>query len=292
MPEVNSPANSAVSSVDTITNSDYSSQGNNSNSVGLADDFETFLSLLTTQLQNQNPTDPMDANQFTQQLVDFAGVEQTINTNTKLDELIALSQTSTTNETIFSSLSLVGQTIEASGNVMELVKGSATFAYTLPAESASSFIEIEDQNGKVVYSTGGADSAGYHEFKWDGKDNAGKQLTDGQYLVKVSALDATNNSVEVSTSVRGVVTSVISGSGNAYLTIGNTAVPIDNILGVYAAEETSADTIIDTDSESDSGELSTTDEVDKLQDSDSTSDDDSSEESSDSNSDSNKNNDN
>jgi flagellar basal-body rod modification protein FlgD len=78
----------------------------------LAGNFNTFLQLLTTQLQNQNPLDPLDTNQFTQQLVEFASVEQQINTNTNLQSLINLQQTSEAT----SALSLVGSTVTVGGN--------------------------------------------------------------------------------------------------------------------------------------------------------------------------------
>src|SRR5213083_902330 len=58
----------------------------------LASNFSTFLTLLTTQLKNQNPLDPLDTNQFTQQLVQFAGVEQQLKTNDQLTSLVSLQQ--------------------------------------------------------------------------------------------------------------------------------------------------------------------------------------------------------
>ena len=95
---INSGIN-ALSNVSTTTSSTSSSSsaasaaGSNATQQ-LAGNFDTFLQLLTTQLQNQNPLDPLDTNQFTQQLVEFASVEQQVNMNTNLQTLISMQQTS------------------------------------------------------------------------------------------------------------------------------------------------------------------------------------------------------
>src|ERR1700749_1485656 len=78
----------------------------------LAGNFNTFLQLLTTQLQNQNPLDPLDTNQFTQQLVEFASVEQPLNTNDSLSTLVSLQQTTQSTE----ALAFVGQTVAVDGS--------------------------------------------------------------------------------------------------------------------------------------------------------------------------------
>src|SRR6266404_7452386 len=112
---------------------------------GLGSDFKTFLTLLTTQLKNQDPLSPLDTNQFTSQLVSFSQVEQAINENDKLANLVSLQ---TTNQTI-SALPLVGHTIQYSDNQGALVNGKATFGYNLPANAASASIVITDANGQV-----------------------------------------------------------------------------------------------------------------------------------------------
>src|ERR1700686_3412628 len=92
---------------------------------GIADNFQQFLQLLTTQLKNQNPLDPLDTNQFTQQLVSFASVEQQINMNTQLSSLISLQQTAQST----SALGFVGQTVTVTGNTATLANGQATWSY-------------------------------------------------------------------------------------------------------------------------------------------------------------------
>src|SRR6187549_1912154 len=78
---------------------------------GIADNFQTFLTLLTTQLQHQNPLDPLDTNQFTQQLVQFAGIEQQLKSNEQLKSLVALQKSAQSTE----ALIYVGQTVSVDG---------------------------------------------------------------------------------------------------------------------------------------------------------------------------------
>src|SRR5712672_836858 len=97
----------------------------------LAGNFQTFLTLLTTQLQNQNPLDPLDTNQFTQQLVQFAGVEQQLKTNDQLSSLITLQQTAQSTQ----ALGFVGKTALVDGSTAALTNASATWNLGVPTSS-------------------------------------------------------------------------------------------------------------------------------------------------------------
>ena len=100
--------------------------------VGLADNFDSFLQLLTAQLKAQDPLSPLDANQFTQQLVQFSGVEQAIKTNEALGQLVALVQ----GDQLTRSLDYIGAEVEAEGGTIQLGAGApATVGYEL-AEQA------------------------------------------------------------------------------------------------------------------------------------------------------------
>jgi flagellar basal-body rod modification protein FlgD len=246
-------ANSITSSsIDTLTNT-KSTTSTSDGTIGLADTFDDFLILLTTQLQNQDPTDPMDANQFTQQLVDFAGVEQTVASNTKLDELIALAQISNSTDSILSSSALIGKNVESNGDGIKLRDGEVNFSYTLPNDTVQSNIEISNSNGSLVYSSTGKTSEGKYTFYWDGQDNAGNQLSDGDYTIKVSALDENNNTLAVNTHVQGVVTGVLSGIDEALLIIDGAEIPISQVSAVYENnEEAEASDDSDDDSDDDS----------------------------------------
>ncbi len=117
---------SISSTVATTSTTAATTATSSSSTTGLGSDFKTFLTLLTTQLKNQDPLSPLDTNQFTSQLVSFSQVEQAINENDKLANLVSLQ---TTNQTI-SALPLVGHTIQYSDNQGALVNGQAEFGYT------------------------------------------------------------------------------------------------------------------------------------------------------------------
>lgn len=176
----------------------------------LAENFDTFLVMLTTQLKHQDPLSPMDSTEFTNQLVQFANVEQQIAANSNLETLIgvnALSQKAW-------SISYIGQTIEAAGNqlslqgaketatnVLDYTSGTANFSYTLPAAADSVEIQIKDASGNVVRSFTGKTTAGRHEVQWEGTDNAGNQVDTGRYTIQVNAKDTTGNDMTASTGV-------------------------------------------------------------------------------------------
>jgi flagellar basal-body rod modification protein FlgD len=170
----------------------------------LAGNFQTFLTLLTTQLQNQNPLDPLDTNQFTSQLVQFASVEQELKTNDQLTTLVSLQQTAQSTQ----ALTFVGKTAVVDGSTAALTNSSATWDITVPT-NANVNVSITNSSGQTVYSNSYAVTAGSNQaFGWDGKGNDGTQWPDGQYTMTATAADSAGNTVAVSTQIQGVVNSV------------------------------------------------------------------------------------
>src|SRR5258705_7521694 len=171
---------------------------------GIADNFQTFLTLLTTQLQNQNPLDPLDTNQFTQQLVQFASVEQQLKTNDQLTTLVSLQQTAQSTQ----ALTFVGKTAVVDGSTAALTNGSATWELGVPT-NANVTVSIANSTGQTVF-TGSYDvNAGNNQaFTWNGKGNDGTQWPDGKYKLTATATDSAANPVAVSTQIQGVVDSV------------------------------------------------------------------------------------
>jgi flagellar basal-body rod modification protein FlgD len=170
----------------------------------LAGNFQTFLTLLTTQLKNQNPLDPLDTNQFTQQLVQFASVEQQLKTNTELSTLVSLQQTAQSTQ----ALGFVGKTAVVDGSTTALANGSATWKLSVPTDSNVK-ISITNGTGQTVFTGSYAVNAGNNQtFAWDGKGNDGTQWPDGKYTLTATAADTTGNSVAVSTQIQGLVDSV------------------------------------------------------------------------------------
>lgn len=198
--------------------------------------FNTFLTLLTTQLQNQDPLSPVDTSQFTQQLVGFSEVEQQINTNKNLQQLIQLQ---TSNEAI-AATPLVGQTIQYSGATAPLAGGQAGFSYSLPSNAANVNLLVEDASGNVVFSTAGNTNAGTHDFVWNGKSSSGAQMPDGgQYTLQVVATDASKNPITATVSSFGVVNGVSIANNQATLNLSGVSVPLSELLAINPTINTS-----------------------------------------------------
>src|SRR6201986_5096004 len=129
----------------------------------LAGNFNTFLQLLTTQLQNQNPLDPLDTNQFTQQLVEFASVEQPLNTNSSLQTLVSLQQTAQSTQ----ALQFVGKTAVVNGSVNTLSNSTATWDLNIPS-SSNVTLTITNSTGQTVFTGTYAAAAGDNQpFTWN-----------------------------------------------------------------------------------------------------------------------------
>src|SRR3954470_932739 len=170
----------------------------------LAGNFQTFLTLLTTQLQNQNPLDPLDTNQFTQQLVQFAGVEQQLKTNDQLASLLTMQQATQSTQ----ALAFVGKTAVVSGSTATLSSSKATWDLSVP-KSCTMTATITNSVGQTVFSGTYNASAGDNQpYAWNGQGSDGTQWPDGQYKLTVTAKDDSGNPVAVSTEVQGTVSSV------------------------------------------------------------------------------------
>ena len=197
-------ANQVVSGTTPLPASSGSSSLNSATGGTLAGNFQTFLTLLTTQLQNQNPLDPLDTNQFTQQLVQFASVEQQLKTNSQLTSLVSLQQTAQSTQ----ALGFVGKTAVVDGSTAALTNASATWNLSVPTNSNVN-ISITNSTGQTVFTGDYSVAAGNNlPFTWDGKGNDGAQWPDGSYKLTATAADSVGNPVAVSTQIQGVVDSV------------------------------------------------------------------------------------
>lgn len=208
--------------------------GNNSTKAkrDLSQNYQEFLLLLTTQLKNQDPTDPTDTNALTQQIATLSQVEQQISTNKNLETLISMFASTQYNSVV----SYIGKKIDAAGDVGALQDGEGLFAYYLEREAGTVNITIKDEAGNVVYQGEGNKKAGRNEFVWDGKNNNGEDMPAGTYKFEISAKDASNNDITSKTYVTGVVTSVDSAGGVVYLTFGDISVPLTSVVSVGLAE--------------------------------------------------------
>ena len=169
----------------------------------IASNFTTFLQLLTAQLQNQNPLDPLDTNQFTQQLVQFAQVEQQMKSNEQLTTLVSLEQSAQTT----TALAYVGSTVVVDGATAELTSTGANWSFNVTKPSTAT-VTIKDATGQTAYTGSFAVNPGVQNFTWDGRGNDGTSWPAGSYTLTATAVDASNQSVAISTQVQAVVDSV------------------------------------------------------------------------------------
>jgi flagellar basal-body rod modification protein FlgD len=199
----------------------------------IAGNFDEFLQLLTTQLQNQDPLDPMDTNSFTQELVEFASVEQQIDTNTNMSTLISLQQANTD----VSALQLVGSNVTVSGSAATLSNATNTPAtWTLNSPSAATAnITITNSSGQTVYTGTTSLNAGTQTYTWNGLGTNGTTWPDGTYSIAISATGASNQSVSVTTQVQGVVTAVNTSSSPPTVTVGGQSVPLSQIQSINSS---------------------------------------------------------
>lgn len=194
----------------------------------IAGNFQQFLTLLTTQLKNQNPLDPLDTNQFTQQLVQYAGVEQQLKSNDRLDSILSNSKASSA----ASATGFIGQTVTADGRVADLKDGAANWTLTPARAVKQATITITDAKGNVVATQTKALTAGAQSFAWDGRSTSGMTSANGRYSIKVDAIDATGAQVTVDTQVSGKVDGVDLSGNEAVLLIGPSRVPISGVQNI------------------------------------------------------------
>lgn len=164
----------------------------------LSENYDMFLVMLTEQLRNQDPLNPTDATEFTNQLVQFSNVEQQILQNQNLEQLIESQNISL----ITAASSLVGQEAALNGPTASLADGRAVWRYDAPPETTELVVTIRDENDQRVRTTSVSRETGGADFVWDGRDDNGDLLADGVYSASFSAVD--QNSDPVSVAVAGV----------------------------------------------------------------------------------------
>ena len=222
---------SVVSGTTTLPSSSNSNSAAAANALAntqIAGNFQSFLQLLTTQLQNQDPLSPLDTNQFTQQLVEFAGVQQQINTNDSLASLVSLQQTAQSSQ----ALQFVGKTAVVKGNTAEMSSSQATWELNIPSASTVN-VTIANSSGQTVYSSSFAANAGNNQvFNWNGLGTDGTQFPDGNYTLTATAKDSNGNNVAVSTSVAGIVSSVDLTQSPPLLSIGGQTFTVNQVESI------------------------------------------------------------
>lgn len=225
-PPVSAPNPNYVASSSSATSTGTSTPG-------IADNFQTFLTLLTTQLKNQSPLAPLDTNQFTQQLVQFAGIEQQMKGNSALTSLVSIEKSAQSTQ----ALAFVGQSVAIDGSTAHL-NGTATWTLNA-AKDSSTTVTITSSTGATAYSGPYTLKQGNANFVWDGRGNDGSTWPAGAYKISVVGTDSTGANVAVSTEVQGVVDSVDLTASPPLLSIGGQNYTTDQVKRIVKSSTTS-----------------------------------------------------
>lgn len=200
----------------------------------LVEDFDTFLDLLVTQIQNQDPTNPVETEQFTNQLVQFSELEQQLQSNDTLETILNTIQS----QNAANVVGYIGSSVTADGATTTLNNGRAVYNLDATADVPSAQIQIRNQFGTVVFETSQPLQRGQNEFVFDGEGPNGQTFNDGDaFTITVTGEDRDGNFVNISTEVEGIVDGVDFSGGVPSLTIGSVNVPLTAVNSVNQATD-------------------------------------------------------
>lgn len=193
----------------------------------LAGNFDNFLKLLMTQLKNQDPTSPLDTNQFTSQLVQFTSVEQQINANSNLTKLIELTQS----DQVLQAASVVGKHVVVTSDHIPLQDGIGQVNFNATAARPVAIAITTDAGVKIRDAVIGA-NAGPNQWMWDGRNNAGARVPDGSYRIAVIGANADGTVAAQAFTVQGTATGMSRQDNTVRLQLGAQAVDFSKVQQV------------------------------------------------------------
>lgn len=201
---------------------------------GLGESYDQFLVLLTTQLQHQDPLEPMDTQQFTQQLVQYSQIEQQIAMNEKLDAMVQLQLAGASNV----GLNYVGLEANYVGSDFHFDgEKPVEMTYVFDGAAFASQVSVLDEAGNTVYTQKGEAGTGPFEFTWDGRNTGGELVDPGTYSVTAGAADASGNNLTSTTVVSGIVNGIESQNGVIFLLVGDRAVSLSSVINAKEPED-------------------------------------------------------
>jgi len=200
----------------------------------LAGDMDAFLLLLVTQLKNQDPLSPLEPTEFTNQLVNFAGVEQQIATNENIEKLLSVQ-----NAVLASAvIGFVGKEVVAdTSGKLPLQNGEATFEYTLGSSASNVVMTISDDEGRILFTKAGETGVGKHEVIWDGKDGKDQTMPDGSYNLAITPLAFSGETIEHTIRVKAVITGISLANGETKMDASGVTIPFEKIETITKASD-------------------------------------------------------
>lgn len=222
-PVLSSQASSAVSS---SAASGSGTTGSANALLSLSGNYTNFLQMLMTQLRNQDPTSPMDANSFTTELVQFSSVEQQINTNSSLNSLIQLTQSGQ----LLQSSALVGHQVSLNSTTLPLQNGTGKVEFTAPVAEPVTITVTDSSGNSLVQNTVSAQQ-GANTWTWNGQSAGGVTEPDGAYSVTVTSQSG-KTVTAVPFTVVGTATGLVNTSGSLTLQVGSVNTSMSNVTSV------------------------------------------------------------
>jgi flagellar basal-body rod modification protein FlgD len=195
------------------TDAQTSVQGASKQALGMGN----FLTLFTTQLKYQDPSSPLQSHELAAQLAQFSTVEQLTTLNTNMKEVQAYLASISNAQMI----NLIGKEVVGTDSTLRLTDGKISNASYETAAPADVTVSIYNEDGVLVRTiSAGQQAAGKHQVTWDGRNNTGQKLANGNYTFKVEAVGADGNQVDVKSTIRGTVYSFRLEDGIPYLVLG------------------------------------------------------------------------
>ncbi|WP_380874007.1 flagellar hook assembly protein [Sphingomonas sp. DBB INV C78] len=193
-------------------------------------DFNMFLKLLTAQMQNQDPLDPMDTSEYTQQLVQYSQVEQSIQQTSTLEEIVAR----LASQDMAQASNFIGREARFDSPVAGLGSAPATWTYYADGTPTAITATIKDSSGKVVSETT-IDPTSQGRYEWDGKLADGSKAADGAYTLSLKAVDANGTVMPVTINSVATVKDVVTDGANVLLGVNGIRMPMSGLVAISAA---------------------------------------------------------
>ena len=225
--ELSSSAQAALANSSTPTAAQAAAATGTNALSQLTGNYQTFLGMLMTQLKNQDPTSPMDTNQFTTELVQFSSVEQQINTNSSLTQLIQLTQSGE----MLQGSAIVGHTVAASNTDMPVQSGTGKIQFTTTAAEPVN-ISVYNSAGTLMNSSTVNATKGANTWGWNATSGNGATQPDGDYRVVVNTTNAAGTTIAVPFNAIGLATGVLTNGTTLELQMGSVTTAFSNVQQV------------------------------------------------------------
>jgi flagellar basal-body rod modification protein FlgD len=184
---------------------------------------DDFMKLMIAQLQAQDPTNPLDAQDFSSQLAQFSSLEQQLAMNKNLEE-ISKNQAALNNS---SMIGLIGKSVNSPGKTVQFSPGEIkALSYELQEDANSVSIDIFDSEGnEIITIKPGAQSAGVNKVQWSGVDNRGNSVPEGTYTYRVRGTNSSGEEFDSKTFASGKVSEVVFENGISYVIVNGNKIP-------------------------------------------------------------------